>query len=286
MAADKFLDKLGPSTPVSEGFTQRHGYVKAAIACRIAFYCNLEAGECRATVATLAKKIGMANGTVSTNLKWLRDNGFIRVMGEYRSGNIPNRYTVTDKFFEHCQSLEHSGDECYHSADESQAIEHSGDESNIQQMNENIQEMNGEEEVKEDLKEIPTTTTAPDPKIINDETETAAALKALTTNYTDFISVSIQPIIADEFKHYAPRVKAAWVANAFNAAIKANVRNWNYPRAILENCIDAGQWVDRKNGGANNGHHSSSSGTTRRPPKAKERTNITPEEFKAQLKAL
>jgi len=123
------IDILGNSTPVSETLAQKWGYVKAAIACKVFFYQQLKNGVCSARVSTIAKKLGMSAGTVSGNLRWLRENGYIEVIGEHKSGNVTNKYRVTKLFFD---ALEHSADECYHSADES-----------------NIQQMNGEEEVKE-----------------------------------------------------------------------------------------------------------------------------------------
>lgn len=130
-----FFDILGTSTPVSEVLAEKLGYVRAAIACRVFFYQQLESGLCSASVATLAKKLGMASGTVSNNLKWLRENGFIEVIGEHKSGNVTNRYRVGKKFHD-ALSAEHSADEREHSPNES-----------------NIQEVNGKEELEEDIKE-------------------------------------------------------------------------------------------------------------------------------------
>ena len=128
------LDILGTSTPVSESLAERLGYVRAAIACRIFFYQNLSNGLCNASIATLAKKLGMSTGAVSSNLTWLRENGYVVSVGEHKSGNEVNKYRVGAKFYQDLNS-EHSSNE----------IEHSADESNIQQMN-------GKEESKEDVR--------------------------------------------------------------------------------------------------------------------------------------
>ena len=82
----------------------------------------------------------------------------------------------------------------------------------------------------------------------NDNSE--IALKALTTNYQDFISLSMTSTMADELTEYASKVKPDWVANAFKVAEAQNVRKWSYVRAILDSCITAGRWVDKRNGRA------------------------------------
>ena len=93
---------------------------------------------------------------------------------------------------------------------------------------------------------IITTTAAPkNLKVINTEKEADAVLIALTTNYEDCISVTISQILSDEFKDYSWQVKPDWVVNAFKATVSANVQNWNYPRAILDECIKAGAWKSK-----------------------------------------
>lgn len=73
------------------------------------------------------------------------------------------------------------------------------------------------------------------------------ALQAIVANYEDIISVQYSSTMADEFKKYAAQVRPEWVANAFKVAEAQNVRKWSYVRAILNSCIDAGGWVDKRN---------------------------------------
>lgn len=126
------LSILGTSTPVSEALAGKLGYVKAAIACRVFFYQQLKRGVCDASVATLAQKLGMSTGCVSTNLKWLIDKGYIKELSEHHKGNVNNSYQVTDLFYD--------------------TLERSLGERNVHEMNDNVHEMNGEEESKEELK--------------------------------------------------------------------------------------------------------------------------------------
>lgn len=143
---DSIISILGTSTPVSEVLAEKLGYVKAAIACRVFFYQQLERGVCDACIKTLAKKLGMSTGTISTNLKWLLDNEYIEEIGEHKKGNVRNSYKVTNKFYSAVQ----------HSFPERSIDQRSGDERNVQEMNVNVQEMNGKEESKEDLKDSTT----------------------------------------------------------------------------------------------------------------------------------
>ena len=44
----------------------------------------------------------------------------------------------------------------------------------------------------------------------------------------------LQPLIADELRQAERDYPASWIEEAFHRAAEANVRNWNYVRAILE----------------------------------------------------
>lgn len=158
------LEVLGTSTPVSEVLAEKLGYVKAAIACRVFFYQQLDDGVCRASTKTLATKLGMSQGAISNNLKWLVDNDYIRELGEHRRGNVSNQYVVTDKFY--AALKQPTSEEIERSLDERLTGQRSADERNVHQMNVNVQQMNGKEESKEDLKERLTHTQHDRPKII------------------------------------------------------------------------------------------------------------------------
>lgn len=224
-----FLEILGTSTPVSEKLAEKLGYVKAAIACRVFFYQQLEQGVCSASVGTIAKKLGMAVGTVSSNLKWLRENDYVIVIGEHKSGNATNKYKVGSKFYEVVNG-QHSGDES----------EHSGDECNFQ-------EMNGKEEIKEEDKRRTT--------INARESENPSPLQAkkkggsggsfddscsldlnygeITTAYENeigMLSGTVAQMIKDDMKSYPKQ----WILEAITIAVEANKRNWRYVRGILK----------------------------------------------------
>ncbi len=129
------LDILGTSTPVSEYVAQELGLVKAAIVCRVFFYQQLRDKVCKATNKSFQNSLGISAGTISSNLNWLLDNGWILNEKPLAKGNRPNHYKVTEKFYD---LLERSSPERY-----------------VQEMNVHVQEMNGKEEVKEDKKERP-----------------------------------------------------------------------------------------------------------------------------------
>ena len=125
------FDIIGESTPVPASLAQEIGLIRAAIAGRIFFYQQLKDGVCHASVKTLAEKLGLSTGAVSSNLTWLREHNYIKIIGEHKKGNRVNKYVVSEAFFS-CVEKEHSADEKEHSLNES---EHSADERNIQQMN-------------------------------------------------------------------------------------------------------------------------------------------------------
>ena len=137
------LDILGTSTPVSEVLAEKIGYIRAAIACRIFFYEQLKNGLCSASIGTLAKKLGMSGGAVSSNLEWLRDNNYVVVIGTYRKGNTPNQYKAGSAFY---NALERS-------SNESQNVQLSSNESQLSSNESNFHLMKGKEELKEDIKE-------------------------------------------------------------------------------------------------------------------------------------
>lgn len=111
-----FLDILGTSTPVSEVLAQKLGYVKAAIVCRIFFYEQLEHKVCEASIGTIAQKLGMSTGAVSTNINWLLAEKYIKVIGKYRKGGShPNKFKVAKRFY---VEIQRSADESQRSADE------------------------------------------------------------------------------------------------------------------------------------------------------------------------
>ncbi len=144
------LDILGTSTPVSEHVAEELGLVKAALVCRIFFYQQLKDGVCSASTKTLATKLGLSCGAVSTNLKWLLENDWICNVKPLVKGNSTNHYKVTDKFYEFVSR----------SGDERQDISRSGDERHVQEMNVDVHEVNvhvhevnGKEEIEEEIKE-------------------------------------------------------------------------------------------------------------------------------------
>jgi len=128
------LSILGTSTPVSEVLAEELGLVKAAIACRIFFYQQLKRGVCDASLSTLSQKLGISIGCVSTNIKWLIDNGYIEEIGEHHKGNVTNSYRVTGLFFD--------------------TLERSRGESNVHEMKVDVHEVNREEDIKEKEKKV------------------------------------------------------------------------------------------------------------------------------------
>jgi len=204
---------LGTSTPVSEILAEKLGYVKAAIACKVFFYEQLKEGVCSASVGTIAKKLGMSAGTVSSNLAWLRKNGYIIVIGEHKSGNVTNKYKVTKKFYD---GVEHSADESEHSADES-----------------NIQQMNGKEEIEEEIEERTTS-----------DSDSDERLSIISQAYETEIGF-ISPAIGDKMKCCIDTYPFDWIPEAIGIAATHNKRSWAYVEGILR------RWQTE---GKNNGH--------------------------------
>ena len=133
------LETLGTSTPVSFAIARKLKWVKAGIVCHIYFRQNMKDGVCRISNNTFAECLGMSAGAVSTNIKQLLTDGWIENTQPLVKGNKANHYKVTQKFFD-----------TIHSSDEQQ---HSSNEGNVQEMNDNVHEVNGEEVVKEVPKE-------------------------------------------------------------------------------------------------------------------------------------
>lgn len=127
------LSILGTSTPISEQIAKELGLIKAAIVCRVFFYQQLKDGVCRASNKSFQDSLGLSAGAVSSNLKWLLEDGWIINVKPLVKGNRPNHYKVTQKFY---GLLERSPDESQRSPDES-----------------DIHQMNGKEESKEESKE-------------------------------------------------------------------------------------------------------------------------------------
>lgn len=199
------LEILGTSTPVSEELAEELGLVKAAIVCRVFFYQNLSNGLCSASISTIAKKVGLSVGAVSSNLDWLMKNDYVVSVGEHKSGNTVNKYRVGPKFY---QSLNK---------------EHSRDESNIHLMNDNIHEMNGKEDIKEDIKE---TTITGDSSLDSD-------FARVCKTYEQEIGY-ISPISSGKLKDLMTTYPVEWIIESFSIAASANRRRLDYCEGILK----------------------------------------------------
>jgi len=91
-----------------------------------------------------------------------------------------------------------------------------------------------------------TTTTTP---------ENDTNLSLMMDLYENNIAVTVSPILADELKDYSARIKdPEWIRHAFKQAAAANVRKWNYVKAILDSCITAGRITEKpkRNGAQKN----------------------------------
>lgn len=141
MMGQTILSILGTSTPVSEQVAQKLGLVKAAVVCRVFFYQQLKDGVCKASNKSFQESLGISAGAVSSNLKWLLQNEWITNERPLVKGNHPNYYKVTQKFYD---LLEQPASEKSRSLGES----------HVQQVNVDVQQVNGEEDIKEEVKEV------------------------------------------------------------------------------------------------------------------------------------
>lgn len=210
------LDILGNSTPVSDVLANKIGFIRAGIACRIFFYQQLKQRVCSASIATLAKKLGMSTGAVSTNIKWLRDNEYIEVVGEHKSGNVTNKYIVTKKFYD---ALEHSECESEHSECES-----------------NIQNVNGKEETKEEGEEKTTS-----------GSEIDHNYSTVTKAYENEIGL-LSSVIKDSIADCVDTYPVDWITEAITISAKQNKRRWSYVEGILKRWKVEGKKTMSKNG--------------------------------------
>lgn len=256
------LDILGASTPVSEVLARKWGYVKAAVACRVFFHQQMKDGVCRASVGTLADNLGMSPGAVSGNLKWLRDNEIIEVVGTYKKGNSPNDYRVTDRFFAALNEQPLSADESQppqngpqHSAGESQLSFNesetgktpfplSADESEVQESTRqhsagesNFQQMNGKDNINGVLKDSKT----------KDSDSGDSEFGRIVTLYAENIDPDFSPadadLLADTYDTLTPpggETRYDWFEFAIRGACRNNVLTRSYVEAILGNIQDSG----------------------------------------------
>jgi len=232
------LQILGTSTPVSEVIANKIGLIRAAIACRVFFYQQLKDGVCSASVATLASKLGLSTGAVSTNLKWLISNGWIQYARPHTKGNVTNHYKVTTKFF---KALEE------HSPNEQAAVSRSRGESNIHEVNVHVHEVNGEEDIKEDLKEK------------DNNNNNFSKITLLWQQEIGMLSSIISQEIQDLMNDIAETNQVKWFTEAIKIAVKAGhqKKNLRYIKGILEKWITAGTMIiyDKTLKEKNNGHN-------------------------------
>jgi hypothetical protein len=89
---------------------------------------------------------------------------------------------------------------------------------------------------EKDLKTTTTTTTR-----AHEEDRISKNLALITEKYQILIAVTFSQNLADEFREYAIRCRdPSWIEYAFDEMEAANVRNWRYPKKILETCIANG----------------------------------------------
>jgi DnaD/phage-associated family protein len=113
---------------------------------------------------------------------------------------------------------------------------------------------------------------APEPSLepLKNPSTAAAARPELFSLYENNIGL-LTPMMVDELKCAEQEYPAAWFADAFAEAVRANVRRWNYVRAILERWRtrgrddDRGHQHDRDNGRARPGESAPGSAGAAKP---------------------
>jgi hypothetical protein len=69
--------ELRPFTPVPDSLTREVGAKRALIVGRIWRFSQMEQGRCIASLATIARGVGMSRGTVMRHLQWLCANEYV-----------------------------------------------------------------------------------------------------------------------------------------------------------------------------------------------------------------
>lgn len=95
-ASTRLRTELRPFTPVPDGLTREVGAKRALIIGRIWRFSQMEQGKCTASLAKIARGVGMSRGTVLRHLQWLCANQYvIDTTPGVRSR--PHAYVVADR---------------------------------------------------------------------------------------------------------------------------------------------------------------------------------------------
>lgn len=205
-------------TPILDPIVKKYGYMTAIVFGAVHRFAMMEDGICRASYETMADMIGCSKGAISKHIGILVSDGLLKQHGKAMEGS-PAKFSISV----------HVVNGLHTELCEARSLSEQN-----RSRGERIRSRG--EPKKEERKNY------------NDDSgeKTSPTLTALVANYQDVISLTLSQTMADELADYAGRVKVEWVVNAFKVAEAQNVRKWAYVRAILDSCIAAGRWVDKR----------------------------------------
>lgn len=227
---------LAEFIPVNQQLAGQIGLVRAAVAGAVFHFSKMRDGVCRKSAGNIGAAIGLERTTVHNALKWLVSESWI-IDTTPTINNAPHHYQPTVDLINVMEKQ---------TVDDINSNEQTVDLINSNQA-ETVDDINSDEQTVDLITQEEYLTAQqqqlPQGAGARDETY-SPALRALTTNYQDFISSTINPILADEFREFAD-LEPAWINKAYQIAGKQDALNWPFVRAILTDCKRAGRWVDK-----------------------------------------
>ena len=203
------------STPLNKHIVKELGLVRGAVACKIIYASNLRDGVCRMGQKRIADELGIDKSTVSKSIKWLMDKGYLNLLLS-ASDSHPAHIRPSDRLMKLL-----GGDDITPPVDK---VTPPVDKVTppVDKVNPPVDKVNQDKNTDKGLNK----------ETINNGSN--SSLGKVSLHYEQeigFISPSIRDHILDAIDDFPEQ----WVLDAIDVAVGANVRKWNYIRAVLDN---------------------------------------------------